>query len=378
MGNQEQVETDNQKHSHSLAARRFRVQSHINTQLSHSKTHKKNTHKESSSHTVHKIKTKTPVLSKENIVPYAHETLHQAERTRPKLSAYQQHAHYPPTPPLSHHAHQQPSDAMRYKEQDVVVRKDQKTGSKTKTTTTTKTKSELEAESESKMKAEASAHLSAYKELSEKYNLNYPNNNHYGEDLLNNNNRNKQKNGGTMAAPPVPHRHHHPKQDANKYHYESFGFNGYPYPVLLDLTDNQEDKEKAKEKESGTITALNKNKFKTEGDDKADKFPEQEWTYKDMEEPPEWLVPAKGSAPGAPRTKPPPVPEMIPPPPPIPFPNVNMEGFGGYGSPNPAVGTPYHPYGPPPPTYALPTPPPYAMNSWIPLGAFMEPGKVEE
>jgi len=158
-----------------------------------------------------------------------------------------------------------------------------------------------------------------------------------------------------------------------------------------------------------------------------DPFPEQSFTYKDVDSPPDWLVPEK-SEPAGPTTKPPPVPQMIPPPPPVPFPTYNYhdpnsagpfsqyapgvqgwgydggyagpyDGFSMYGQPpNPGqtrgwgmpsiprtaaqinaatAASQYHPYGAPPPLYSMGNPPPDGAASWVPLGAFLKPGTLE-
>ena len=106
-------------------------------------------------------------------------------------------------------------------------------------------------------------------------------------------------------------------------------------------------------------------------------FPEQEWTYKDIKNPPvrlcspsllclsvtlsascmitcslvqAWLRPSAMSRPGLPITKPPPVPQMVPPPPPFPAYLDNTSPYSGAGSEAPS-----------PPTYALQRPPPGAL-----------------
>jgi hypothetical protein len=158
-----------------------------------------------------------------------------------------------------------------------------------------------------------------------------------------------------------------------------------------------------------------------------DPFPEQSFTYKDVDSPPDWLVPEK-SEPAGPTTKPPPVPQMIPPPPPVPFPTYNYhdpnsagpfsqyapgvqgwgydggyagpyDGFSMYGQPpNPGqtrgwgmpsiprtaaqinaatAASQYHPYGAPPPLYSMGNPPPDGASSWVPLGAFLKPNTLE-
>jgi len=125
-------------------------------------------------------------------------------------------------------------------------------------------------------------------------------------------------------------------------------------------------------------------------------FPKQEWTYSDVTKPPSWLK-LSLTYPGLPTTKPPPVPQMIPPPPPAPFPSFSynqaaqpplwleppswapqQDVQGIAGSIGGGAGSQYHPYGPPPPSYALASPPPHAMPSWFPLGYFLKPGDVEQ
>jgi hypothetical protein len=99
------------------------------------------------------------------------------------------------------------------------------------------------------------------------------------------------------------------------------------------------------------------------GEQKLVAFPEQDWTYKDLKNPPDWLVPKSMQPPGLPITKPPPVPAMVPPPPPFPAYLDNKGPYSGSGSESP-----------PAPAFSLPRPPPAALPRWIPWSAYYAPG----